>query len=79
MPGSRDDAADTGTRIPPVTPGQCPCCGYSGRADRPPCTNRPALYRRCRAANCPRGGTCPGPLGRSQPVPPPRTPAGRRD
>lgn len=53
-----------GTRIPPLQPDQCPCCGYTGRPDRPPCSSDSALCRRCRESNCPHGRACPGPLGK---------------
>ena len=58
-----------GTRIPPLRPGRCPCCGYTGRADRRACAGDASLCRRCRPGNCPRGEACPGPKGGTHPQP----------
>lgn len=52
-----------GTRIPPLQPGRCPCCGYTGRADRRTCASDATLCRRCQPGNCPRTHGCPGPKG----------------
>ena len=65
-----------GTRIPPLQPGRCPCCGYTGRADRRACASDASLCRRCQPGNCPRTHNCPGPKGGGHRQP---SPAGEPD
>lgn len=65
-----------GTRIPPLQPGRCPCCGYTGRADRRACASDASLCRRCQPSNCPRMHGCPGPKGGGHRQP---SPAGEPD
>ena len=54
-----------GTRVPPIEPGKCPCCGFAGKRAQRACVEHGSDFcRRCRVgpgACVHASDFCPGP------------------